>query len=1070
MKQKLLSCLLLCTLMVGVAYAQNFQVKGKVSDKNGAALAGVTVISEATAIATQTDNFGNYQINGVKGKKITFRIIGYSDKSIIVGSSAEVNVELENSDVEIERIVVTAYGSQNKEAITGAVASITAKDIEKRPVSSVTTVLEGAHPGLQINNSYGEPGTSPNIRIRGYNSVNGRSNPIYVVDGVIFNGNISDINPSDVESVSVLKDATSASLYGSRGANGVIVISTKKGKAGVANINLIANLGAFSRGIKEYDKLNDRDFMNANWQGYRNQLMTSNPTWSLEKANEAASTGLISSILKTNIYSLPDNELFDANGKLKSEAVIKGTYAEDLDWFKPIIRNGFRQDYSLTGTGGSEKSKYYFSTSYLGEEGYITSSNFDRISGRLSGEVVPKSWIKAGLSVNASHQLNNKTTGAGGAFVNPWLYARTMAPIYPIYQHDPVTGEYVLNASGNKIYDDGALSRKQNVGRHIIWETELNESLQKRNTMSSQAHVEVKFLENFTFTVLGDLNLNYLEDRKYENAIIGDGAGNKGRAFRTMYNYKIYTLQQLLNYSNLLSGVHSIDLMAGHENYGNIFTYLNGSKNTETIAGQNQLVNFSSITTLVDYEHNDKLESYFGRARYNYAEKYFVEGSIRRDGTSRVDKDLRWRNFWSIGGTWMASKENFLTDVSWLNTLKLRVATGVVGSLESLGYYDYMGLYALSQNKNVSALFKSSVANKELTWEGNRSSSFAVEGRLFNRVNITLEYFDKRSEDLIFKKNLALSTGSTYSNGQAYVNVNVGDLINKGFEFSVDPDVVKLENFNWNLGVNGTILKNKIISLPQENRENGIISSPFKFMEGHSVYDYYLRQFAGVDMLTGQSLYFADTEKNDPTDASGAWFAFQQEINGVMYTRNSSYAKQEYSGSGIPKLMGGINTAFTYKNWNLSALFTYSIGGKALDYSYNSLMDVSSTPSAIHKDVKNSWTEAPDGMTETSANRINPDATPQINYANSIYNNAISTRFLINNSYFIVRNVSLAYRMPRTWLKQIGLDQVDLRLSGENLAFFTALKGYSPQQTFGGYSQNEFVPARTISFGVNVGF
>jgi len=1067
MKQKLLSILFLLTCTVGYTFAQSGQVTGKVTDSKGSALPGVTVISEGASSASQTDNFGHYETTGERGKKLTFKLIGYLEKTITI-SSTTVDVQLEMSDIGLDEVVVTAYGVQNKEAITGAVVSVSAKEIEKRPVSSVTAVLEGTAPGIQVNNSYGEPGSSPDIQVRGFGSVNKSSSPVYVVDGVIFGGNISDLNPSDIESVSVLKDATSATLYGNRGANGVIVITTKKGNTGQPELSILANVGTFSRGIPEYDKLDAKQFMEASWQGYRNQLLTANSSWTLEQANAAANSGIISSVLKTNIFSVDDDKLFDANGKLNPEASIKAGYSDDLDWFDPITRNGLRQDYGLSGKGGSEKSRYFFSTNYLSEDGYIKYSNFDRLSARLNGDLTPRSWLKLGMSMNASHQLSNSTNGEGSGYTNPWMYARSIAPIYAIHEHDPVTGEYILDATQNKIYDDGALSRNQYVGRHMIWENELNENKGKRNTLNSQAFMNVKFLKNFSFDVLGDINLRYDETRTYNNAIIGDGAGNNGRASRTIYNYKNYTFQQLLNYNNSINGVHNIDAMLGHENYGNIYTYLYGYKTTETFAGQNHLANFNNITNLTDYEQNDKTESYFGRFRYNYDQKYYVEGSIRRDGSSRVASENRWANFWSLGGTWMLSKEKFLEDVSWINSLKIRAASGVVGSLVSLGFYDYMALYSLGQNSNLPALYQSNLANPDLRWEGSQSSSVALEGRLFNKLNFTVEYFDKRSKDLLFDVNIPLSTGSTETDGTAFITRNIGDLVNKGIEVSFDVDVVKKNDFSWNIGANATFLTNKILNLPEENKKEGILSDPFKYMEGHSVFDYYLRQFAGVDMLTGQSLYFADKEAYDPTDATGAWYAYQEEINGEIYTRNSSYAKREFSGSAIPKVMGAINTNLSYKEWSLSGIFTYSIGGKGLDYSYISLMSATG-PSSLHADVANSWTEAPAGMTETSADRINPNATPQINFTNSQYNNATSTRFLMDNSYFVIKNIALSYRLPKRLVERANLSRVSLILTGENLATFTKLKGYSPQQNFGGYSENEFVPARTISFGLNVG-
>lgn len=1058
--------------ITSASFAQTREVSGTVSAEDGKPISGASISVVGSSAATQTDVSGNFKISAAPGSTLNISYVGFNSQRVSIGNSTVLNVTLIPDNTTLDEVLVVAYGTQTKESITGAVASISSKDIEKRPVSSVTAVLEGASPGLQVNNSYGEPGSSPNIRIRGFGSINGSSAPVYVLDGVIFGGNISDINPNDIESVTVLKDATSAALYGSRAANGVIVITSKKGRVGTSELNVVANWGSFSRGIPEYDMLSPQAFMETTWAGYRNQLASANPSWTRERANEEATSGLIPSILKLNIFDMEPDQLFDSNGKLNPNAKIKGDYAGDLDWFEPISRNGLRQDYSINGRGGSEKSSYFFSTNYLSEEGYLTTSNFDRLSGRVSGEIAPKSWVKAGMSINASHQLSDYMTSTGtSTIVNPWYYARAIAPIYPIHAHDPVTGKFLLDGQGNKIYDNGETSRNQLIGRHVIWEQELNEDKTKRNTMNSQAYLNFNFLENFTFSVLGDINLRYNEERSYDNAIIGDGSGNKGRANRDIYNYKNYSAQQILNYTNTFNNSHNVDLMVGHENYGNIYTYLGGSKNTETFAGQNHLINFSNIVSFTDYEYNDKTESYFGRARYNFEEKYYVDGSLRRDGTSRVAKHNRWANFWSVGGTWIASKEAFLQDVSWLNTLKLRAATGVVGSLGSLGFNDYLSLYALGQNNNLSALYKSNIGNPDLKWEGSQSSSLAVEGRLFDRVNFVVEYFDKRSKDLLFNVNLPLSVGSTTNgSGSATVTRNIGDLVNKGFEFTADADIIKNHDFTWNLGFNATILKNKIINLPEENKENGIISSPFKYMEGYSVYDYFLRQYAGVDMMTGQSLYYADTDTYDPSDAGGAWHPFQEEINGVMYTRNSSYAKQEFSGTAIPSLMGAINTNLNYKNWSLSGLFTYSLGGKGLDYSYMNLMAVTANPSSAHADLTQSWTEAPAGMTATSPDRINPNAIPQVHFSNSQYNNAMSTRFLMKSSYFIIRNIALGYRLPSEIAQKAGLSRVSFILTGENLATFTGLKGYSPQQTFGGYSQSQFVPNRTISFGLNIGF
>lgn len=1069
MKRKLLM-LMFCSLLALTGYGQSKKVTGKVSDEKGVAIPGVSVIVQGGGGTAQTDLYGNFTLTVDKGKTVMFKSIGYKEYSVQIGNENTLNIILEESVRELDGVVVVGYGTLKKEAITGSVSSITAADIEKRPVTNALVALGGSAPGIQLNNSYGEPGTAPSIRIRGYGSINGTSSPLIVVDNAIYSGSINDINPIDIESISVLKDATSASLYGSKGSNGVIIITTKKGKNSTPTINAVLNQGWYTRGIAEYDKVTPAEYMEVAWLGYRNQLMTNNSALTQAQANATASANLVSTFLKTNIFNAPDNQLFDANGKLVTNE-IKGTYAEDLNWFDPITRSGNRSDFNLNGQSGNEKSSLYYSMGYLDEEGYIKTSDYTRYSGRVSGNLNPKSYLRAGFTINGAYSIANNTTGSGSGFTTPWNYARNVAPIYPVHAHDLSTGNYILDADGNQIYDNGVNSRLQYVGRHVIWENELNMDRTFQTSLNSQAFVEVNFLKNFKFnTTLSDL-LRNSEQRTYNNGIIGDGQGNNGRGSRTIYRRNEFTLQEQLTYKKSF-GKHNFDALLGHENYYYRYNYLYGYKANQTFAGQVDLVNFSQITSLTDYEHNDRTESYLGRLRYNYNEKYYLEGTYRNDGTSRLHPDNRWGSFWAVGGTWIVSKENFFSSInSVVNDLKLRGSYGQTGNIASVGLYGYKALYSLVQNQNNAAFIKSQNENPELQWEGQRARSFALEGRFFNRLNLTAEYFDKGSDGLIFDVNLPLSAGATSStSGVSIITKNIGKVRNSGIELSADVDILKDGNFKWNFGVNATFLSNKILSLPEENRANGIISTPFKYVEGRSVYDYFLYQYAGVDMMTGQALYYADDATYSPTNTTGAHYPFLVNINGVNYTRNASYAKRDWSGSAIPDVFGSFNTGLSYKNFSLSTTINYSIGGKGFDYSYISLMGVTSTPSSVHKDILKSWNGIPEGMTATSPDRINRDAVPQINYTNSQYNNnSVSNRFLFNNSSLIIRNVALGYDVPKSILSKLNIRKASINFLADNLATFSHMKGYSPEQTFGGYSENEFVPSRTFSIGLNIG-
>ncbi len=1074
--------LLLAFFAIGmnILWAQTRDITGSVtSADDGGSMPGVSISVKGTSMGTITDMNGKYSIKiPTDTKTLVFSFVGMSTQEITIGNQTTINVQLKSEDVTVDEVVIVAYGTAKKESLTGAISTVNSKSIESRPVSSVSGVLEGKAAGVQVNNTYGEPGSDATIRIRGFSSVNGSNAPLYVVDGVPYGGNVSDMNPQDIENITVLKDAASSALYGNRASNGVILITTKKGKTDGVGLRVNINQGVYNRGLKEYDRLGADDYMEVMWKGYRNNLMTAQaakyPT--AELAGTEASKSLVSNTLKYNIYNKPDAELFDASGKLVAGAQVHSGY-NDLDWYEDIERLGHRQDYTVSGEGASAKSNYFFSTGYLDEKGYVKSSDFQRFTGRTNINITPKKWLKAGLSLAGSHQVSNNTTGDAGSattFINPFYYARNVAPIYPVYLHDMATGEYILDANGAKQFDRGSqYARPQNLDRHIVWETQLNMDKTYRNTLQSQVFMDINFLNDFTFSLKGDMNTRATENQTYNNATIGDGAGNSGRASRTFYRYKIYTLQQQLNWNKAID-LHNVDMFAGHESYNYNYAYTYGYKTTETFEGGTELINFTEITSLDGYQNNYRTESYLSRARYNYDNKYFAEASFRRDGSSRFYKDNRWGNFWSTGASWTISKENFMASLNdQINMLKLRASYGEVGNDASVDYYGYMALYAMEQNANKGAAFKTQNEALDIQWETSSSFGVALEGTFFNRANLSLEYFDKRSQDLLFDIYLPLSAGGTSSSAaEATITKNLGSVSNRGLEFIFDVDVIKTNDLKWNLGINATTLTNKIVTLPEQNRKNGIVSGTKKYMEGHGIYDFWMFQFEGVDQMTGRALYQPDLEKYYIGEAVAGKTQFPAaylvQIGDKNYSTYTTYAAKDWSGSAIPDLFGSFSTSLSYKSFDLSMICTYSLGGKTLDYSYQSLMSVSATPHAIHSDVLNAWDGVPEGMTETSANRIDPNGVPVINYGLSTFNDATSTRFLQDASYLVIKNIGLNYNFSKNITNRLDISNLSASLSVENLATFTKMRGMNPQQSYAGTNDNAFVTARVVSLGINI--
>ena len=1109
-KLRLLFTCLLTVLALGTALAQNITVKGSVTDASGEGVPFASIQVKGTMTGTATDGDGNYSIDVPKKATLIFSSIGYLNQEVAVDGRSVINVILATDTENLEEAVITiAYGAAKKSTLTGAISNVNADKIETRPVSTVTSALEGTVTGVQVNSTFGNPGSDPSIMIRGNGTVNGSSSPMYVIDGVPYGGNLSDLNPADIESMTVLKDAASAALYGNRASNGVILITTKKGKSGRLNVSFSATAGVYQRGIPEYDLADAREFMNINWMALKNDRQY----YYGDSASDAAAyanANLISDRLKLNIWNKSTDALFQ-NGELAADATILKGYQDDLDWFGQTIKPGFRQEYNATAAGATEKADYYFSLGYLDENGYLRTSGFNRLSGRAAVNVKPTSYMKLGFNVNATHQSYLNTSTSSNAYVNPFMYCRNIAPIYPVHLHDVNTGEYILDADGKKQYDPGYYydengiqvdTRNQYVDRHVIWENELNQDKSTRNTMNAIATIEFYFLKDFTLTFNGNLNLRSDIEQSYDSAVIGDGKGNNGRGSRNEYNYKNYTFQQQLRWAHQF-GDHSVNVLIGHENYANYYDYLYGYKTSEVFPNVNNLRNFTEITSLYNYGNNYRTESYLSRVRYNYKDKYNVEASFRRDGSSRFATKARWGNFWSIGANWMISREDFMQNVGWVNTLKLRADFGQVGNDSGSGLYGYQALYTSGQNANKGAYWISQLPNYDLKWETGQSWGVGIESRLFNRWTLNVEYFDRRNKDLLFDVILPITAGATSTGGtNPSITQNIGTMSNRGVEIETDIDIFRNRDWRINFSANATFLKSKILSLPEQNRKEGIIDGTKRYVEGGDRYAYWLYQFAGVDQMTGLSLYKFDDERfyitDDNTkdghviygtakDEEGNAHTLMEAqnytiINGQPYVWNpGSYGKKDWSGTATPTVYGSFGLNLSFKGFTLSSIFTYGLGAKVYDGIYAGKMGVSANPSSVHEDNLNAWTGAPAGMTETSPGRIDPNGTP-MNYTFSTYNmngkdvsisnNAgTSNRWLVSGNYLVVKNIALSYSLPKRWLTPLQIQGLSITASGENLFTCAARKGLNPQYSFGGVtSTNTFVTARVFTAGINVKF
>jgi TonB-linked SusC/RagA family outer membrane protein len=1014
-----------------------------------------------------TDIDGQFTISEIPASSQTLVVSYIGMQSQEVTAKAQMMKIVLKADTEVlDEVVVVAYGTAKKGSLTGAVSSVGSETIEKNISTSVTGALEGTSPGVQVNNTYGEPGSAPSIRIRGFGSVNGSNSPLYVVDGIPFDGNIADLNSNDIESLTVLKDASSAALYGSRAANGVILITTKKAKSmDKPTVTFTTNHGAYTRGIKEYARLDADRWMEAQWTGMKNYAM-SLAGYNAEDAAAYASEYLIEDLVKRNIYDAPDNQLFDANGKLVANKLAGYT---DLDWADELEKTGYRQEYGLSVASNTDKYNVYASLGYLKENGYIINTGFERYSGRVNTTFTPTKWFKTGLNIAATSQAQNYNSAAYSSYYsNPFYATRYNAPVYPIYSHN-ADGSIMLDENGNKVFDTTSdyLSN-----RHIIFERLNDVEKNQRLTVDATAFATFVLPYGFDFTVKGAKNYTDRRRSKYDNPEIGDGASSNGRLSNYDYRYQTTNFQQQLNWAHDY-GVHHVDAMLAHESYKYESNVVYGMNTNMSVAGNVTMGNFANNSYYSGYSDEDTTESYLARARYNYMSKYFIEGSFRTDGSSRFHPDNRWGNFFSVGAAWDITQEKFMKGVKWVDFLKLRASYGEVGNnfvndgSGSSNYYAYQALYYLDKFGGNGALIKQSLAANNVKWETTQTVDVAVEANLFGRLNLQFGYFDKRSKDLLFSVPLASSAGNFFGSDDYTMTqlMNVGSVSNRGFELAADVDILKKKNFKWTAGVDATFLKNKIQKLP--DHEEIALGSYRRYAEGKSLYEFYTYHFEGVDQMTGNSLYTINPAQAAAADKAGKLV----NINGVDYTTDVTYGQKDWAGSALPTVYGSVRTGLEYKGIALNVLMTYSLGGKVMDTSYYSLMSTSgNSAEALHEDILKSWNGIPEGMTATSANRIDPNGIPVIDHNLSTYNNAMSDRWLTSASYLVMKNITLSYELPKLMVRNWGLQGVTVNAGVENAFTITARQGLNPQYGFSGTQDATYTTARIFNVGATVKF
>jgi len=1028
------------------------QVTGKVtSSEDGEPVIGAYVTVVGTKIGVNTDIDGNFILSNIpaSAKKISISFVGMITKTVDIAPI--VNVMLESSTEALDEVVVVAYGTAKKSTFTGALNVVNSANIERQPVTSVTDALVGAAPGVQVTNANGQPGSSPSIYIRGVGSMSASNTPLIILDGMPYDNSISSINPNDIENISILKDAASSALYGSRAANGVIMITTKKGSKDRVKVNLRINQGFTLKQSGDYNKVGVADYLKLYWENMRNRYISDGK--SFEEAGEQASKYLFSE-LSYNPFDMDADKVLDSNGNLNPNA--RFMWADDTDWEDAIQQTGNRSDISVSISGGNTKSDYFTSIGYTHETGYIIGSKFKRYTARANANSQITNWFKVGtnLSANMSYSDGNQNESQNNN-INPFRFVRFIGPIFPIHVHNPDTGEYLFDSNGNKIYDFGTGYSVDGIevplrdfvsGNNPAKELQDRYDSYRRNTINAKVYAEIKFLKDFTLTFNGGVGTNsYLASSA---VIVYPEKGNTGSASKSNSFTTTWTFNQLLQYKKSI-GSHSIDILVGHESYDYEYNYLSASMKDQNFSGNYELANYANLnTTPTSYTNQYKTEGYLSRINYDFDDRYFISGSFRRDGSSRFSNESRWGNFWSIGGGWRIDREAFMKDFEFVNLLKIRSAYGEVGNDDVGGYYPWRATYEKAQNADEPGYIQSSLGNRNLKWEVSRNFDIALEFVLWNRFRGTLEYFNRQSDNLLFSVPLSPSSGMQDQ------DMNTGSMYNRGIEFELTYDIFRRRDLQWSVTLNATHMKNKITKLPVDP----FTSSHHRIQEGESRYNFYLRQWKGVDPATGNSYYVVDDKFRESSEAL-------IEINGQTYTTNINEAEYAIVANAIPTFSGGLTTSASYKGFSLSLSFYYQLGGKMYDASYSSLMSPgtgSLSYQALHTDMLRRW-QKPGDITDVPRISNGSDATNLT---------GASDRWLVSSDMLELTNINFGYTFPKGWTNFLGVSELRLYTSANNVFQITARKGIYPRKNVSGYSSNGdvYLPSKVFNFGLNVTF
>lgn len=1115
---KKLFLLLLAVITMSVcASAQTRTVQGTVLDaENNEPLIGVSV-SAGTGYGVATDVDGNFTLSvPASAHELTVSYVGYETQQVAI-TGRPLTILLQSSTSLLDPVIVVAYGEQKKSSFTGSAAVVGAAQIEKTQSSNVLDALSGQVAGLQLTNASGAPGASnPTIRVRGISSILAGKDPLVIVDGTPYTGDINSLNTNDIESMSVLKDAASNALYGARGANGVILITTKRARLGEATINFDAKWGYQHRASQDYNYVKDpRQYYELYYRALNNYAMYAPEAIGEEgaqqqvgglgldaaSANAWANNNLINGAfgLAYNTITVPTGQnLIGLDGRMNPNATLgrmvnyggQEFWLQPDDWMEGTYKSSLRHEYNLSVSQGTDKTNFFASFGYLHNDGIIVSpSNFERLTGRLSADVQAKSWLKVGANMSYAHintHAMDSSEGQTNSSGNIFAYATQVAPIYPLFMRGG-DRQIMIDSNGIRRYDYGGglnagLKRPFMPGSNAISDAILNKNDQSVNTVTATGFAEIRFLKDFKFTTNNNVNLMEFRLTTSINPFYGQFASQGGILSKQHSRMVDYTIQQLLNWNHLFNSRHNVSVLVGHEWYKQTVEHLYASKSNMFLPDNYELNNAIINGDIGSYSTMYNNEGWLARAQYDLDSKYFLSASVRRDASSRFHPKHRWGTFWSAGAAWIMSKEEWFTP-TWVDMLKLKISYGEQGN-DNIGNFRYTNTYDLVNSDGSPSLVPATRGNENITWEKGGNLNAGVEFDFFSgRLNGGVEAFYRKTSDMLMSFPLPASSGFL-----GYYD-NVGDMKNVGVEIDLSGDIIRTRDFRWSANLNFTWYKNEISKLPDERKninpadrskflgldDNGNVTEYFGYTgsgvlyaEGIPMYSLRMKKYAGVNPENGMAMYYMVTQKPkegiDPSAPGNEDWAADPNKFYYDVTTTHDYEQATFlnCGTALAPVYGGFGTSFEFKGFDLSVNFNYQLGGQVIDSDYQSMMAAPTSAASganLHADLFNAWTPE------------NRDTNVPRFMATDKYTASSSSRFLTSASYLSLQNINFGYTIPSNICRKMYLSKVRVYFAADNVWLWSKRQGLDPRQSFTGATTNSYYsPIRTLSGGLTVTF